>query len=71
MSDDIEILTHEQVMAILSRKAEAGSVTAAVARERALRVRAREDDQPRDAEELALQEELERLIATKPDGRKR
>ena len=55
-------------MALLSRKAEAGSVTAAVALERALRVRAREDDQPLDAEELALQEELERLIA-KPDRR--
>ena len=63
MSDDIEILTHEQVLALLSRKAEAGSVTAAVALERALRVRAREDDQPPDAEELALQEDLERLIA--------
>ena len=68
MSDDNEILTHEQVLVILSRKAEAGSVTAAVALERALRVRAREDDQPLDAEELALQEELERLIA-KPDRR--
>jgi hypothetical protein len=71
MSDDIEILTHEQVLAILSRKAEAGSVTAAVALERALRVRAREDDQPLDDEELALQKELESLIATKPDRRKR
>ena len=71
MSDDIEILTHEQVLAILSRKAEAGSVTAAVALERALRVRAREDDQPLDDEQLALQEELESLIATKPDRRRR
>ena len=59
MSDDHEILTHEQVLALLSRKAEAGSVTAAVALERALRVRAREDDQPLGDEELALQEELE------------
>ena len=71
MSDDIEILTHEQVLAILSRKAEAGSVTAAVALERALRVRAREDDQPLDDDQLALQEELESLIATKPDRRRR
>ena len=59
------------MLAILSRKAEAGSVTAAVALERALRVRAREDDQPLDDEELALQAELESLIATKPDRRKR
>ena len=71
MSDGIEILTHEQVLAILSRKAEAGSVTAAVALERALRVRAREDDQPLDDEEFALQEELKSLIATKPDRRRR
>ena len=46
-------------------------MTAAVALDRALRVRAREDDQPLDDEELALQEELESLIATKPDRRKR
>ena len=70
MSDDIESSPTNKCWRS-SSKAEAGSVTAAVALERALRVRARGDDQPLDDEELALQEELESLIATKPDRRKR
>lgn len=36
-----EILTHEQVLAILSQQAQDGSVTAAAALERALRARER------------------------------
>jgi hypothetical protein len=52
-----EILTHEQVLEILSEQARDGSVTAACALERALRRQEEGDDTPED--------ELEALISTK------
>jgi hypothetical protein len=51
-----KILTYDEVLEILSRQAEAGSVTAAAALERALRARERaEKESPRD-------DELDRIL---------
>jgi uncharacterized Ntn-hydrolase superfamily protein len=42
--DQGNILSHDEVLKILSRQAEEGSVTAAAALERALRARARDEE---------------------------
>lgn len=49
MADNSEILSHEEVLVILSQQAKAGSVTAAAALERALRAVARQEDEIDDA----------------------
>jgi hypothetical protein len=41
---DTDVLTREQVLALLSKKAREGSVSAAIALERALRIDPREQD---------------------------
>ena len=51
-----KILTHDEVLEILSRQAEDGSVTAAAALERALRARERAE------KESPMESELDRLL---------
>ena len=51
-----KILTHDQVLEILSRQAEEGSVTAAAALERALRARERAE------KESPMENEFDRLL---------
>ena len=65
-----DVATREEALAILTEHARNGSPTAAAALARELRAR-EAHDRPLDEEELALQEELEDLIATNPDRRKR
>ena len=50
-----KVLTHEEVLVILSQQAKDGSVTAAAALERALRATLRKEDEVGDA--------IERLLA--------
>ena len=64
-----DVATREEALAILTEHARNGSPTAAAALARVLRAR-ETHDRPTE-EELALQEELESLIATKPDRRRR
>ena len=58
IKENPNILTHEQVLEILSSQAAAGSVTAAAALERALRARAREESSD-------LDNELDKLLQRK------
>ena len=55
MPDNKKVLSHDDVLALLSAKARDGSVTAMVSLERALRMTS--DDDPDD-----LDEELEQLL---------
>ena len=54
----MSILTYDEVLELLSRQAEEGSVTAAAALERALRAR------ERDEREAPVETELDRLLRT-------
>ena len=55
-----DVLTHEQVLALLSKKAREGSVSAAIALERALRISR--------YEWADIDAELDRLIQGKGEG---
>lgn len=57
----MSILSHEEVLEILSQQAKDGSVTAAVALERALRPSQKAEPE----KEPSLESELDRLIRTK------
>ncbi len=52
---DAEVLSREEVLALLSKKARAGSVSAAIALERALRI-----DPPHEQDDF--DDELDRLL---------
>ncbi|MGZ5331861.1 MAG: hypothetical protein ACXWZW_11010 [Solirubrobacterales bacterium] len=58
-----EVLTHEDTLRILSEMARAGSVSAAVALERALRL----GDEPGDEGDDELDAELDRLLSRRDD----
>ena len=57
---DAEVLTREEVLALLSKKAREGTVSAAIALERALRIG--------HCEQPELDDELERLIQGDREG---